>query len=272
MPSVNDIYSGILKPGPQGGIFEPGPPVMLPPQGMGSNQALAQALMNPVGPGPDAGALDGMLNDPIYGGGAAPYAGMPVVPHANGTIIANKDQTRLPTSPPGNLFAYDGGGIKSPAQTAIDIVVNGGSGLLGSGLGIVGGQTHRMFPTDARGMPIDSDIPTNSPRYRAPVGLAALGGGGGQPNGGGLAALPSIRIASGRTVPIGSTGSAQGGRYSYAVQPNGSVVNTTTGHVTATPTGPVGVAAVANAPAPQPTLNQVVYGQSHDFGPGYRPF
>lgn len=38
------------------------------------------------------------------------------------------------------------------------------------------------------------------------------------------------------------------------------------------PNAPVGVAAVANAPAPAPTLNQIVYGQSHDFGPGYRPF
>jgi hypothetical protein len=81
-----------------------------------------------------------------------------------------------------------------------------------------------------------------------------------------------VRLASGSSVPAYTMGGAQGGRYAYQVQPDGSVINTVTGRVTATPSGPVGMAAVANAPAPAPTLNQIVYGQSHDFGPGYRPF
>jgi len=56
-----------------------------------------------------------------------------------------------------------------------------------------------------------------------------------------------------------------------ALAPSGNIVPKPAVRIAA-PAGPVGVAAVANAPAPAPTLNQVVYGQSHDFGPGYRPF
>lgn len=36
MPTLDDIYGGILKPGPQGGIYEPGPEVVFPTQGNGS--------------------------------------------------------------------------------------------------------------------------------------------------------------------------------------------------------------------------------------------
>lgn len=43
---INDLYTGIIAP--QGGLYQPGPPVMMPPQGMGNagnTQAMAQALM-----------------------------------------------------------------------------------------------------------------------------------------------------------------------------------------------------------------------------------
>lgn len=50
---------------------------------------------------------------------------------------------------------------------------------------------------------------------------------------GSSSAVAAVTLASGRTVPVGAQGSAQGGRYQYVVQSDGSVVNVTTGHVTA---------------------------------------
>lgn len=107
----------------------------------------------------------------------------------------------------------------------------------------------------------------------APPKTISVPGGGG--NGGGYAAppvVPTVRLASGASAPVGATGTAQGGAYNFVVQPDGSVMNMTTGRVSATPTGPTGVGAVANAPAPQDTTSQILFGQSHDFGPGMRPF
>lgn len=70
---------------------------------------------------------------------------------------------------------------------------------------------------------------------------------------GGSANLPSVpppiqtvQIASGRTVPVGTTGTAQGGQYTYHVLSNGSIMRSD-GVITATANGPVGVAAVANS-------------------------
>jgi len=44
---------------------------------------------------------------------------------------------------------------------------------------------------------------------------------------------PSVTLASGKTVPAGTTGTSQGGRYSYTVLPDGSVLNTTTNRISA---------------------------------------
>lgn len=44
---------------------------------------------------------------------------------------------------------------------------------------------------------------------------------------------PTVRIASGKTVQVGATGTAQGGGYTYKVQPDGSIKNLTTGRITA---------------------------------------
>lgn len=70
--NVNDFYAGILKPGSQGGLFQPGPPVMLPPQGMGGGQSDPAAL------------------------GAALLQGKTTNPSAAGSIIPNKDPSQLP--------------------------------------------------------------------------------------------------------------------------------------------------------------------------------
>lgn len=41
-----------------------------------------------------------------------------------------------------------------------------------------------------------------------------------------------VKIASGKEVPVGSTGTAQDGKYDYIVLPDGSVFNMTTGIIT----------------------------------------
>lgn len=46
-------------------------------------------------------------------------------------------------------------------------------------------------------------------------------------------AAPTVTLKSGRTVPVGAIGTAQGGKYVYQVQADGSVKNLTTGRVTA---------------------------------------
>lgn len=135
MADVKSIYDLILSGQPGGGysgIYKPSGPVMLPPQGMGSNQALGKLLSDPTGPGPDSGALSGMLDDPIYsGGGAGPYSGKPV------------NQDRLMPSSPGygsgtglnaNVVMAMGdpgtnqgtGSRMSPAQKAIALATGGG--------------------------------------------------------------------------------------------------------------------------------------------------
>jgi hypothetical protein len=57
---------------------------------------------------------------------------------------------------------------------------------------------------------------------------------------------PTVQIASGKTVPVGTTGTAQGGRYSYSVMPDGSILNTTTGRITS----PATLRSVAPPPPP----------------------
>jgi hypothetical protein len=42
-----------------------------------------------------------------------------------------------------------------------------------------------------------------------------------------------VRLASGRVVPVGTRGTSQDGRYQYVVQPDGSVLNVTTGQTSA---------------------------------------
>ncbi len=49
-----------------------------------------------------------------------------------------------------------------------------------------------------------------------------------------------VQIASGKTVPVGTVGTAQGGRYQYQVQPDGSVKKLTTGATSAPAPNPGG--------------------------------
>lgn len=168
---VNDLYSGMIAP--QGGLYQPGPPVMLPPVGMsgGSNAtALGNALLSG-----DSGQLYDVANDPsmpVSGGfqsgtWANPLkpqlkdAGIPNTPYM--AYVTGKDESRLPS--------------ETPAQKAIDIVVRGGApDALRLGQALTGGAWSGMHPVDSMGLPVDSDIPTNSPRYvPRTTGLASIG-------------------------------------------------------------------------------------------------
>ena len=240
---VNALYSGILMP--QGGAFKPGPPVMLPPQAPAlrtqtpPQQLLAQAL---------AGA------DPV-GDGLAPWAQLDdqvmasqAIPSANGTMVANKDQSQLAPSPAGNMFAYGAASPTAPATLAIAqaLLTKPFSGSQGAISGA------NLFPSEANGMPIDSSTPTNIGQYSQSSGLGAIAppsaglaalpsgassqGSANRNNGGGLAAIPAaqptVQIATGKSVPVGSLSTSQGGRYTYQVQSDGSIKNLTTGRTT----------------------------------------
>lgn len=78
-----------------------------------------------------------------------------------------------------------------------------------------------------------------------PVGMAVPRSPGS--NGPGMLAGPPVRIASGKLVPVGTMGTSQNGRYTYQVQPNGSILNITTGSVSAPAPAPK-PAPVASAP------------------------
>lgn len=121
---AKDIYSGILKPG--GGLYAPGPPVMLPPQS--AQQQLAAALMSEMS-GADKSAswrtAQGRIADPSWAEG---IPDIPDIPHASGTLTANKSAARL-DSPP--LMAYGGApgmgeaGTSLPEKAIAEILING---------------------------------------------------------------------------------------------------------------------------------------------------
>lgn len=133
MADVNDIYRGILKPG--GGVFEPGPPVMLPPQGMGSSDATRKVIAalvgaNVPGDGPNWGMLDDQMSGDAYPVRSMADIGreigypintllrpdlstgdqLPILQalaaEAAGSTDLNKNQDRLSTGSP--LLAFDG--------------------------------------------------------------------------------------------------------------------------------------------------------------------
>jgi hypothetical protein len=118
MPN-NSLYDGILMP--QGGVYEPGPAVMLPPSAPAKQSAVVRALIasDPNGPG---------LRDPQSGMGGGwsqmqdfADSGSPSIPGPNGTIIA-KDQTRLPGQVAAQfdpVEAYSGV-PRNPGQQAIE--------------------------------------------------------------------------------------------------------------------------------------------------------
>lgn len=164
---VNDLYSGMIAP--QGGLYQPGPPVMLPPVGMGggnSASALGSALLADKVDGSNPLQYD-MLADQFNVTDSNPFkpqlrdAGMPNTPYM--AYVTGKDESRLPS--------------ETPAQKAINIVVRGGApDALRLGQALTGGAWNGMHPVDSMGLPVDSDIPTNSPRYVPRTsGLASIG-------------------------------------------------------------------------------------------------
>lgn len=107
MPN-NSLYDGILMP--QGGVYEPGPAVMLPPSAPAKQSAVVRALIasDPNGPGlrdPQSGMAGGWSQMQDFAD-----SGSPAIPGPNGTMIA-KDQTRLPGQVPAQfdpVEAYSG--------------------------------------------------------------------------------------------------------------------------------------------------------------------
>jgi hypothetical protein len=59
MPTLDDIYGGILKPGPEGGLYQPGPEVQFPKPATTLNKRVVQTV-----------AVDPFTGNPITSGGA----------------------------------------------------------------------------------------------------------------------------------------------------------------------------------------------------------
>jgi hypothetical protein len=158
------------------------------------------------------------------------------VPSANGTLDYTKNQSQLPPNP-------------MQANPALDAIATQ-----------TGNQSPYDFHDWGQGLGF-----SNLAYYGMPSGgLASLPSGsdqvdpwGGMRVGGGLARLPSKRagmsyerpsnnqsqnvtIATGKTVPVGTTGTQQGGRYTSTVQSDGSIriANTKSGKTVSTTPGP----------------------------------
>lgn len=111
MPTLEDIYGGILRPGPLGGLYEPGPDVVFPRQ----SQPLTKRTVQTVAVDPFTGTpltVGGMnANDVIADiPGPAPMAPPPTIDAA--TPLDGYRLALTPTPPPAAPL--------SPAVTAID--------------------------------------------------------------------------------------------------------------------------------------------------------
>lgn len=233
MPN-NSLYDGIIMP--QGGIYQPGAPVMIPANGGGL------AALKPSYDRVDASSplQYGMLEDQFglnntNGGGASPFAGG-TIPGPNGYTVASKDQSRLSASDPRMAFAGDEG---TPATQAI------GDALLANAQWAPSGSM--VFPQgtaqsnndlvyepalvdQANGVQPGTDPWANdrfgipaAPRPGMVTGPRITVNGGGQ-SGGGLSALSAG--TNGQQVKLASGKSAQSGqqtKHGGVVQNDGSV-------------------------------------------------
>ena len=230
-------------------------------QGAGANlisgaEGLGQSLLHMLpGQGPEArpSVSAGSQTSPIVTKLPAPKASLPTSAGAGAADLPSVTPWGwggLPGGTPGSLAASGVGG-NAGALTA-----SGSANLLGGGMtptpgaqsvgaiaglgalaGAVGGAP--ALPAGASGAPLipgpgTSPTPASSPQSWA-TQYAPL-------------VQQLIGIQSGKTVPVGTQGTAQGGAYGYQVQPDGSILNTTTGRTTSPATSPA-----AGAPAPQVT-------------------
>lgn len=174
MVDVQDIYRGIIKPG-AGGIYAPGPPVMLPPQGVA---AITRALIasDPTGNAPSWDQFDDQVNDPSSAVRTADQI-RGIVPGANGTIVADKSQDQLQPSNPANAFAYGAPAASAPAAAAIAAATQPRDPfvpLQGFGSAFTGGWGSDAFSLLPDGMPVDSAVPLNAAQYPANFGGAPV--------------------------------------------------------------------------------------------------
>jgi hypothetical protein len=168
--------------------------------------------------------------------------------HSNGTLTAGGQASA------GGVSASGGASLKAPPPAPprtilvpkkVTVTGNVSRGTVEHPQATTGAAPSRVF-TDTHGRQLiavqttryDPESGTFVPYTRyEPVGNSAVaassggGGGGGQQQ--------TVQIASGRTVPVGATGTAQGGRYVYQVQADGSVVELNSGRVTSPPTSTI---------------------------------
>ena len=159
----NSLYDGILMP--QGGIYEPGPPVMIP-SAPAKQSAVVRALIasDPNGPG---------LSDPQSGmqGGWSQLqdfaeSGSPSIPGPNGTTVA-KDQTRLPGQVPAQfdpVEAYSGV-PRNAGERAIEAFAPRSAAFSPWGPDWTSGINAVHVNGMASLLPVNNDIPLNLSSY-----------------------------------------------------------------------------------------------------------
>lgn len=219
MPNAQDIYAGILKPGPQGGIYEPGPPVMLPPQGFGGfpfgqsdtqseqRQAIAKALLASSGgqglPSSMAQWPSNWVRDSYPQDMAYPQD----MPGPSGYTVADKNQEQLQPSNPANAFAYGEGSPTAPGQQAIAQALMGqdrwGWGQMGGGM-----NWENMVPSGAGGNDPWSDARLQGQDQSMPGAVTASPIVDRNP--------PHVFYKDGQKLEIGSDGTV------YAFRPDGT--------------------------------------------------
>lgn len=163
MADVNDLYSGIIMP--QGGIFKPGAPVVMP-SSVGSTPS-GVSRVTPEGlnvRGVQTVAVDGN-GTPIL---SAPQKAAAItralvetagIPHASGTVMSGKDESRL--SPSGGIVSAYGEMRQSPAEQAIAsaLINTANGGAWGGGWGASGltGLDFSGAPNKITGAPTEGD-------------------------------------------------------------------------------------------------------------------
>jgi hypothetical protein len=139
-------------------------------------------------------------------------------PHATGTIIADKNQDRIPSQPylkglgPKWITTFKTKTIQVPLPHAPGYDTKEGHGAV-----LPDQPTYKTVTVQT---PVR--ILVQSPQSEYSYNIRPY-----------VPPPPTVRISSGRDVPVGTTGTAQGGRYHYQVQSDGSVRNTDTGRTTA---------------------------------------
>lgn len=253
MPGLNDpfaeFYSGpMLAPNRVGGKLVQAPIYSGPTsisdmyKGIYADVPQKPSAFNPVGPGPDWGALTGMTADPIYSAPATRTAetqvpGLPANGAGYGAGTTKGASVRLmPSLSYADAFGQVYGAQPRSGSSALGAIDKETQNLAsmfsapGSAF-MVNGWGHQAYPMGDPGTP--TNVHADNGLFGVPATGFATQGNAPAPSSGGdggssIGAMfgDPVTLASGTHSTVGATGTAQDGRYSYVVQPGGAIAKT----------------------------------------------